>query len=127
MQAIELLNVGVTRDSSFHVAFCQLVFAHDTLYSVWGDHTPARLAAGEAALQRAIELRPDAPETHLARGSHLYEVFRDYKGALSELEAAHAGLPNDPRISELVGYILRRQGKSEAGSAALERAVALDP
>ena len=127
LQAIELLNGAVARDPSFHAAFCQLVFAHDTLYSVWGDHTPARLAAGEAALQRAIELHPNAAETHLARGSHLYEVFRDYDGALSELEAARSGLPNDPRIPELTGYILRRQGKSEAGSDALEHAVALDP
>jgi TolB-like protein/Tfp pilus assembly protein PilF len=127
LQAIELLNGAVARDPSFYAAFCQLVFAHDTLYSVWGDHTPTRLAAGEAALQRAIELRPNAPETHWARGSHLYEVFRDYKGALSELEAARAGLSNNPGIPELTGYILRRQGKSEAGSEALERAVALDP
>ena len=127
LRAIELLNGAVTRDPSFHAAFCQLVFAHDTLYSVWGDHTFTRLAAGEAALHRAIELRPDAPETHLARGSHLYEVFRDYKGALSELDGARARLPNDPRIPELMGYILRRQAKSEAGSAALEQAVALDP
>jgi TolB-like protein/Tfp pilus assembly protein PilF len=127
LQAIELLNGAVARDPSFYAAFCQLVFAHDTLYTVWGDHTPARLAAGEAALQRAIALRPNAPETHLARGSHLYEAFRDYNGALSELEAARAGLPNDPRIPELTGYILRRQGKCEEGSGALQHAVALDP
>ena len=127
LQAIELLNGAVARDSSFYAAFCQLVFAHDTLYTVWGDHTPARLAAGEAALQRAIALRPNAPETHWARGSHLYEVFRDYNGALSELDAARAGLPNDPRIPELTGYILRRQGKCEEGSSALQHAVALDP
>ena len=73
----------------------------------------ARLAAAEAALQRATELRPNAAETHLARGSHLYSAFRDYKRALSELEAARAGLPNDPRILEFTGYILRRQGKAK--------------
>ena len=33
-----------------------------------GDHTPARLALAEAALQAATRLRPDAGETHLARG-----------------------------------------------------------
>src|SRR5713101_738836 len=67
LQAIELLNSAVARDPSFHAAFCQLVFAHDQLYVVSDDHTPARLAAAEAALQRAIELRPNAAETHLAR------------------------------------------------------------
>ena len=39
-------------------------------------------------------------------------AFRDYKGALSELEAARAGLPNDPRILELTGYILRQPGQA---------------
>jgi TolB-like protein/Tfp pilus assembly protein PilF len=127
LQAIELLNGAVARDPSFYAAFCQLVFAHDQLYAHRGDHTPARLAAAEAALQRVIELRPNAGETHLARGSHLYYAFRDYKGALSELEAARAGLPNDPRILELTAYILRRQGKHEEGLRALEQAVTLDP
>jgi TolB-like protein/Tfp pilus assembly protein PilF len=127
LQAIELLDSAVARDPSFHAAFCQLVFAHGQLYTVWDDHTPARLAAAEAALRRAKELRPDAAETHLARGAHLYRGFRDYKGALSELGAARVGLPNDPRILELIGYILRRQGKSEESLRALEEAVALDP
>jgi serine/threonine protein kinase/Tfp pilus assembly protein PilF len=126
-EAIELLNHAVARDPSFYAAFCQLVWAHDSLYTVLGDHTPARLAAAEAALQRAIELRPNAAETHLARAWHLYLAFRNYKGALSELEAARAGLPNDPRIPEMTGFILRRQGKHEEGIRASEQAVALDP
>jgi serine/threonine-protein kinase len=127
LQAIELLDSAVARDPSFHAAFCQLVDAHDQLYSVWEDHTPTRLAAAEAALHRATELRPNAPETRLARGAHLYSAFRDYKEALRELEKARAGLPNDPRIFEFTGYILRRQSKPEEGLRALEQAVALDP
>jgi TolB-like protein len=127
LQAIELLNGAVARDPSFHAAFCQLVFVHDQLYAVYDDHTPPRLAAAEATLQRAIELRPNAAETHLARGSHLYYAFQDYKGALSELEAARAGLGNDPRILQFTGSILCRRGKPEEGLRALEQAVALDP
>jgi TolB-like protein/Tfp pilus assembly protein PilF len=126
-QATDLLNSAVARDPSFHAAFCQLVLAHDSLYTVGGDHTPARVAAAGAALQHATQLRPDAPETHLAQGAHLYYAFRDYKGALGELEAARAGLPNDPSIVELTGYILRRQGKYQEGLQALEEAVRLDP
>jgi len=126
-QAVELLNGAVARDPSFYAAFCQLVDAHDWLYDDLGDHTPARLAAAEAALQRATALRPNAAETHLARGAHLCRAFRDYKGALSELEAARAGLPNDPRTLELTAYILRHQGKPEEGLRALEQAVAVDP
>ena len=125
--AIELLNHAVARDPSFYAAFCQLIFSHDSLYAVLGDHTPARLAAAEAALQRATELRPDAAETHLARGGHLYFAFRDYERSLNELEAAGARLPHDPRILQLTGFILRRQGKHEEGIHALEQAVVLDP
>src|SRR5262249_19751795 len=122
-EAIELLNHAVARDPSFHAAFCQLVWAHDSLYAVLGDHTPARVAAAEAALQRAIELLPDAAETHLARAWHLYFAFRGYKGSLNELELARAGLPNDPRIPEMTGFILRRQGADEEGIRALQQAV----
>jgi TolB-like protein/class 3 adenylate cyclase len=126
LPAIELLNSAVARDPSFHAAFCQLVVAHDSLYLL-DDHTPARLAAAEAALQRAIELRPSAAETHLTRGLHLFQAFGDYKGALSELEAARVGLPNDPRILESTASILCHQGRPEEGLRGLERAVALDP
>jgi tetratricopeptide (TPR) repeat protein len=125
--AIELLNNAVARDPSFHAAFCQLVYAHGQIYGTIGDRTPARLAAAEAALQSASQLQPDSPETHLARGWHLYYTRRDYKGALAELEIARRGLANDPRIVELTGYILRRQGKHEEGLRSLEQAIALDP
>jgi TolB-like protein len=127
LQAIELLNSAVARDPSFYAAFRALVFAHDALYSVHSDHTPTRLAASEAALQRAGELRPNAAETHTLRASHLYTAFRDYKGALSELEAARGGLPNDSFISEMTGYIMRRQDRPEEGIRGLEQAIALDP
>src|SRR5438552_1102035 len=125
LEAIQLLESATARDTAFHAAYCQLVFAHDSLYA--GDHVPSRLAAAEAALQTASQLQPDSPETHLARGWHLYYALRDSQGALAELEIARRGLANDARIFETMGYILRRQGKHEEGLRALEQAVALDP
>ena len=91
------------------------------------DHTPARLALAEAAVQAATRLRPDAAETHLARAQYLYYGLRDYAGALAELEIARRALPNDPRLFELTGYILRRRGQQEEGLRNLQRAVELDP
>ena len=102
-EAAELLNRAVVRDPSFYTAFCQLVFVHDSLYSRGFDHTPARLAAAEAALRSVTQLRPDAAETHLARGWHLYYAARDYNGALAEWEIAGRGLPNDARVLESTG------------------------
>ena len=127
-KAIELLDEAVKRDPSFFDAYCQLAWAHEQLYAVSGvDHTPARLALAEAAVQAATRLRPDAAETHLARAQYLYYGLRDYAGALAELEIARRALPNDPRLFELTGYILRRRGQQEEGLQNLQRAVELDP
>ena len=127
-KAIELLDEAVKRDPSFFDAYCQLARAHEQLYAVSGvDHTPARLALAEAAVQAATRLRPDAAETHLARAQYLYYGLRDYAGALAELEIARRALPNDPRLFELTGYILRRRGQQEEGLQNLQRAVELDP
>src|SRR5207247_772646 len=124
----ELLDEAVKRDPSFFDAYCQLAYAHEYLYGQTGsDHTPARLALAEAAVQAATRLRPDAAETHLARAQYLYHGLRDYAGALAELEIARRALPNDPRIFEFTGYILRRRGQQEEGLRNLERAVELDP
>jgi TolB-like protein/Tfp pilus assembly protein PilF len=126
-QAIELLNEAVTRDPAFFEAYYQLAYAHENLYSLGIDHTAGRVASAEAALQAAIRLRPDAGETHLARAQYLYFGHRDYANALAELEKARRSLPNDPRIFELIGYILRRRGQQEEGVRNLEKAVELDP
>jgi TolB-like protein/Tfp pilus assembly protein PilF len=126
-QAIELLNQAVGRDPAFFEAYYQLVYAHGIAYSMIGDHTSARLALAEAALEEATRLRPDAGETHLARAYYLYFCLRDYNGAFAELEVARRSLPNDARIFELTGYILRRRGQEEEGMRNLEQAVELDP
>jgi len=127
-KAIELLDEAVKRDPSFFDAYCQLARAHESLYAVQGsDHTPARLALAEAAVQAATRLRPDAGETHLVRAQYLYYGQRDYAGALAEMEIARRALPNDPRLFEVTGYILRRRGQHEEGLQNLQRAVELDP
>jgi serine/threonine-protein kinase len=127
LQAVDLLTQAVVRDPSFFDAYCQLAFAHDALYFFGYDHTSARLALAEAALQAAARLRPDAGETHLARGQNLYWAYGDYDSALAELEIARQTLPNDARIFGLTGLIQRRQGRWEESTRNLERAAELDP
>src|SRR5205085_11334541 len=127
-KAIELLDEAVNRDPALFDAYCQLAYAHEYLYGQTGsDHTPARLALAEAAVQAATRLRPNAAETHLARAQYLYYGLREYPGALAELEIARRGLPNDPRLFEVTGYILRRRGQQEEGLKDLQRAAELDP
>ena len=127
LQATNLLDQAVTRDPSFFEAYCQLAHTHDRLYHLGYDHSPARLARAEAALQAAFRLRPDTGEAHLARAEHLYRGYVDYDGALAELAVASQTIPNNSQIFELKGYILRRQAKQEQALQNLERAADLDP
>src|SRR5215813_2743797 len=127
LQAADLLNEAVVRDPSFFQAYCLLAMAHGGVYFVGFDHTPARLVQAESAIQAASRLQPSAGETHLARAQNLYWGYLDYDGALAELEVAAQGLPNDPRVVGLKGYIERRQGRWDESIRDLKRAIELDP
>ena len=127
LQAADLLNQAVEHDPSFFQAYCQLAHTHDRIYFLGYDHTPARLALAEAAIEEAFRLRPDAGEAHLARAQNLYRGYLQYDGALAELDIARRTLPNNAGVFELKGYIERRQGKQEEAVRSLERAIELDP
>jgi TolB-like protein/Tfp pilus assembly protein PilF len=127
LQAVELLNQALARDPAFLLAWCELASNHDQLYFFGYDHTPARLASAEAAVQTAQRLRPDAGETHLAVAQHRYRGYRDYDGARAEIAIAQRTLPNDPLPFELLGFIDRRQGRWAESTRNLERAIELDP
>jgi TolB-like protein/Flp pilus assembly protein TadD len=127
LEAVDLLNQAVARDPSFFKAYCQLAHTHDRLYFLGYDHTPARLALAEAAIQAAFRLGPDAGEAHLARAQNLYRGYLEYDAALAELEVAGQTLPNDAGVFELKAYIQRRRGKQDEAVRSLERAIDLDP
>jgi serine/threonine-protein kinase len=127
LEAVDLLNRAVARDPSFFKAYCLLASTHDLLYFLGHDHTPARLALAEAAIEAAFRLHPDAGEAHLARAENLYRGYLDYDAALAELEVAAKTLPNNDSVFKLKGFIERRQGKHEEAVRSLERAIDLDP
>ena len=127
LQAVDLLNQAVARDPSFFDAYCQLAYAHDYVYNDYVDHTSARLALAEAAIQAAARLRPDAGETHLAQAQNLYWGYWDYDAALAELKIARRTLPNDFRIPEMTAHIQMRQGHLEESTRNLVHAIELNP
>jgi TolB-like protein/Tfp pilus assembly protein PilF len=127
LRAIDLLNQALARDPSFLLAQYQLAYAQANVYFLGIDHTDARRALADAAVEAAFRIQPDAGEAHLARAQNLYRVHRDYDGALAELEIARRTLPNDPLVFEVTGYIARRRGQQEEGLRNLQRALELDP
>jgi len=97
------------------------------LYFTGTDHTPARLAMADEAIQSLTRLLPNSGEAHLALAKHLYWGYLDYGRARNELSVAQKSLPNEPWAFVLAGYIDRRQGRWDESTKNLERAVELDP
>lgn len=126
-EAVRLLNEALQRDPTFALAHYQLAHAHDLLYFLGADHTPARLAMGDAAIQSLTRLRPNSGEAHLALAKHLYWGYLDYDRARVELNFARKSLPNDPLPLTLAGYIDRRQGRWDESTKNFDHAIELDP
>src|SRR5437773_271192 len=132
--AVDLLTKAVAHDPNFFLAYCQLAFVHDLIYNgdTWvhhreTDHTPARLALAQSAIDSAFRLRPDSGEAHLALAWHLYWGYSNYDGARAELALVQQDLPNDARAFELTGLIDRRQDRWADAIHNFERACELDP
>ena len=50
-KAADLLDQAVAHDPTFFQAYCQLAYTHDLIHFLGFDHTPARLALAEAAVE----------------------------------------------------------------------------
>jgi tetratricopeptide (TPR) repeat protein len=81
----------------------------------------------DTALDRAIALGPDLPETVRARGWYEFNVMRDRETALGHFEAARLMRPGDPDLTGAIGLIRISQGAWDEGLAYLEGAMRLDP
>src|SRR5437773_1484731 len=125
--AIRLLDQAVAHDPAFLLAYCQLARGHEQLYFSGVDHSPARLKLAIEARDKALRLAPDRGESHLIAADIHYRCYRDYQAALAELAFAQRGLPNDPAVFSLAGFIARRQGHWGQCIINLERAAELDP
>src|SRR5438477_4122902 len=127
LQAIELLNQAVARDPNFLLAYCRLAYANDFLYIANLDHTPARRALADAAVQKILRLQPDSGEAHLALAQHLYSCYLDYEHASRELAIAQRMLPNSSQVFEVAGFVDRRRGRWEESVRDFEKALQFDP
>ena len=81
----------------------------------------------EAAVQKHFASVQMPAKPTYARAVHLYRGYRDFDGALAELELARQTLPNHAPIFAMMGYVQRRQGRWEESTRNLEQSVELDP
>jgi serine/threonine protein kinase/tetratricopeptide (TPR) repeat protein len=105
--SVQLFRNAVTADPSFAEAWAGLALAYHELY--WGLDRPGALALETEAAERAQEIAPDLPETHLALGKVAY-ARREYGKALEHFERAERLQPSG-EAPRFIGVTLRRMGR----------------
>ena len=115
---------AVRLDSSFAEAWAGLAAARSwqVRNGTTSDTTPAR-----TALDRAVALQPQSPDTRLAQGYYDYYAKGDFDAALADFRSALSLRPGDVDAIAGVGYIARRQGRWNEALSAEQRVTILDP
>jgi serine/threonine protein kinase len=122
----QLLADATDRDPNFALAWARLAWTHDNLYFFNADHTEARRQAAQAALDKALHLRPDLGQVHFSAAIHLF-ANRDYPAVQRELEIARQTMPNSARLLGLMAATQARQGQWRDAIDNINRALELDP
>jgi serine/threonine protein kinase/Tfp pilus assembly protein PilF len=125
--AIQMYQRAVELDPTFALAYAHLSRSHANMYWYYYDRTEERLAMAKKAVDKALQLAPDSPETHFALGHYYYHGRSDWDRALEEFAIVRESQPNNSDLLSFIGYVKRRQGKFEEALANIKRASELDP
>jgi eukaryotic-like serine/threonine-protein kinase len=125
--SIEMFRRAIALDSNFAQAWAKLSEERSSEYWFFYDRSEAALAEAKAAAERALRLRPDLAEPHVALGYYHYWGRLDYDRALQELALARERQPNNAELVFATAAVQRRQGRWPESIANFERAVQLNP
>ena len=128
MKAADMLEMAAVLDPNFTLALAAASVTHSVLYGyIEWDHTPERKAMAKIALDKAIALDPDHPRVHYAKAFYQSECIGDLSTALSELEIASTGEPNNQEIAQVLGTIYWKLGNWKKAEGNILKAYELDP
>lgn len=125
--AIISLRRAVRLDPHFALAWAALSNDLSSDYFNAYDFRPATLTEAKRALDQALALAPNAPETQMARASYLVGGLREYESALAAYHKVLDVSPNNAGALAAIGIINRRQGHWQTAIAYFKQCLALDP
>jgi serine/threonine protein kinase/Tfp pilus assembly protein PilF len=125
LKAIQLFEKATELDPKLTMAYNRMFSMHSELYRYSMDRTEGRLAKAKAALDKAVVLEPELPETQLSLALYYYQIFLDYDRALEILENVEHVRPG--LALQYLGFIQRLQGKWEESVGSGERAFRFNP
>ena len=125
--AREMYQRAIGLDSTFAHAWAALSMIRSSQFWYFFDRSDAALADAKAAADRALRLRPDLAEAHMALGYYHYWGKLDYDAALKELAVAEKQQPNNADVIFGIAAIQRRRGDWPEAVANFEKAYRLDP
>ncbi len=126
-QQIKLAGEAVDRDPKFAEVLALLAQARISNYWLHYDRTESELERARLEAERAVALRPDSVQAHLALGQYYYMGRLDYEMALTEYGKALALQPNGSDVLYPIGTVYRRQGRWEEARELFQRALDRDP
>jgi serine/threonine protein kinase/tetratricopeptide (TPR) repeat protein len=126
-QQIKLASQAVERDPKFAEALALLARVRISNYWLYYDRRESELERARVDAERAIALRPNSAEAHLALGYYHYQGRLDYQAALAEYREVLTLQPNGSDALSALGAVYRRQGKWQEAEGLFRKALDGDP
>jgi len=124
---VESYQEAVELDPDFGLAYAELSKAHARFYYFRYDISEERRTLAKRAVDRAVDLAPDSPETHTALGYYYFWVYRDAERALEEFEKAMASRPQGAEVLLAKAELLRMEGRMQEAAEHYKMAFELSP
>jgi serine/threonine-protein kinase len=124
--ALYMYHKAIKLDSNFAMAYAFESRVHANMYHFYHDRTAKRLSKAKETAEKAIAIRPDLPEAHLALGWYYYRNY-EYDQALKELLQAQKLQPGNSLFFYELATVQRRSGLWSPALENYKKSFKLDP